>query len=339
MPKTQRSKKVIADTSSNKNMQTKKIANKYDPKTILIKDYKWADVSFNIRDYGEGIPLLFIHGYPFDGSMWFRAVDILLGKSDIKLDGKLPQSRTNQCPFLKYRAIMPDLRGMGKSESPIISQDPTKNGVKIEKYADDLMELLQQLKISRPVIVVGLSMGGYIAVQFADRHKKHLAGLVMCNTKTTSDPPEVVEKRRAIIDKICSVRNNAQGVLESIADSMIPQLFASHTYRDKQDIIDEVKSMILSNNPHGVSAATWGMAERGDTTKLLENVNVPVLAIGTDEDKITPPSVVKKLAKIAKNGKYVEIHNAGHLTPMEQPEQFAIALNNFISEIEKNKEQ
>jgi pimeloyl-ACP methyl ester carboxylesterase len=223
---------------------------------------------------------------------------------------------------------------MGKSELPITSQGTEMVGVRMEDYADDLNELLTKLAVTRPIIVIGLSMGGYIAVQFASRHKERVAGLVLCNTKTASDSHEAAEKRRELMGKICSSWDNVEQVLRSIADSMLPNLFASCTYSDKGDVVEEVRSMIVSNNPRGVYAATWGMVERSDTTDLLKNINVPVLAIGGSEDKFTPPEVIKGLSQIASKGKYIEIPKSGHLPPMEQPKLFAIALNNFIAEIE-----
>jgi pimeloyl-ACP methyl ester carboxylesterase len=293
-------------------------------KTILIKDREGHNISLNVRDYGEGIPILFIHGFPFDGSMWLRAIDFLLGKSDV-----------GQNSFLQYRVIIPDLRGMGKSELPITSnsQEAELSGVRMEDYADDLNELLTKLSVTQPVIVVGLSMGGYIAVQFASRHKERVAGLVMCNTKTTSDTQEAAAKRRELMNKICSSGDNAAQVLGSVADSMLPNLFASCTYSGKAEIVEEVRSMIISNNPRGVYAASWGMVERNDTTDLLKNANVPMLAIGGSEDKFTPSEIIKELANVASKGKHVEIPEAGHLPPMEQPKLFAIALNNFIAGI------
>jgi pimeloyl-ACP methyl ester carboxylesterase len=321
------------ESSQPQNLNASSLLNGNNSKTILVRDHEGHDISFNVRDYGEGIPLLFIHGFPFDGSMWLRAVDFLLGGSGDNSDVVLPKSYGKRHPFLQYRAIIPDLRGLGKSELQITSKDTELCGVRMEEYADDLNELLTKLSVTQPVIVVGLSMGGYIAVQFASRYSKRVAGLVLCNTKTESDSQEAANKRRALMSQICSLCDDTNQVLESVANSMIPNLFASCTYWGKEDIVEEVRSMIVSNNPRGVYAATWGMVERRDTTDLLKNINVPMLGIGGSEDKFTPPEIIKKLTKIAQKSKYVEIPDTGHLPPMEQPKLFAITLNNFIAEI------
>jgi pimeloyl-ACP methyl ester carboxylesterase len=287
-------------------------------KTLLLED----NVQFNVYDWGKGIPILFIHGFPFDSSMWHQAASVLLQKQN-------DDAQT----FLQYRTIMPDLRGMGKNTLPNTSRTPTQHGIEIDKYADDLNEILDKLEVKEPVVVVGLSMGGYIAMQFVHKYSERVNGLVLCNTKTTPDPDDAKAKRFELIDNITASRDNASQVLEGVADSMIPKLFAALTYSDKPEVVDKVRSMITSNNPQGISAAAWGMATREDTTQFLSNAQCLVLVIGGDEDKFTPPSAMKQLADVAIIGKYVEIPNAGHLPPMEQPELFAIALNNFIKEL------
>ncbi|MDR2171945.1 MAG: alpha/beta hydrolase [Planctomycetaceae bacterium] len=299
------------------------IIDKLVEKSVRISGDQSSDIAINLYDGGNGIPLLFIHGFPFDGLMWRRAAEILLRKS---LD-----AGDNQGAFLNYRTIIPDLRGLGKSE--LLTRSPTKTGISIEQYADDLDAILTNLKIDSRVIVAGLSMGGYIAIQFAHRHNVRVAGLVLCNTKTTTDSPEGLQGRQDIIDKIYNSWDTAAGVLDSVADAMIPKFFAAKTYSEKPDIVDEIRAMIKSNNPHGVSAASWGMMKRCDSSEILASFDLPVLVIGGEEDKFTPPDSMKQLAKIAKHAEYVEITAAGHLPPIEQPKSFAIALNNFIKKI------
>lgn len=283
-------------------------------KTVLVTDLNSAEFAISVDDNGGKLPLLFIHGFPFDGSMWRRTAEVFLSES------------------ANYRTIIPDLRGLGKSEFPSSSFRSNEVGFTMEEYADDLNLMLNKLGVTESVIVVGLSMGGYIAMQFAGKYKNRVAGLVLCNTKTATDSPEGKLVRQTLISDIHDSKNKSD-VLRSIADSMIPKLFSLKTYSDKPEIVDTVRAMIESNNPQGVSAATWGMMTRDDTTELLKGFDFPTLVISGDEDKFTPPLVMKQLAQTAKRGKYVEITEAGHLSPMEQPEQFATALINFIKEI------
>ncbi|MDR2344462.1 MAG: alpha/beta hydrolase [Planctomycetaceae bacterium] len=301
-------------------------------KTVTLADTKPSPIAFNLIDNGEDIPLLFIHGFPFNGSMWHRVANFLLNNSKPETN-KSPDITTHQNNFLNYRTIIPDLRGLGKSKLTTLTTNSTKINTAIEQYADDLNAILNNIKVNKPITVIGLSMGGYIAVQFAHKYKNRVNSLVLCNTKTAPDTPEGKLVRQTLINDIDHSINPSNDILRNIADSMIPRLFASNTYSNKTDIVDEVRSMIESNNLIGIRAATWGMMTRHDTTDLLKEFDIPILVIGGEEDKFTPPDIMKQLAQTAKHGKYIEIANAGHLTPMEQPEQFAIALNIFVTEI------
>ncbi|MDR1479666.1 MAG: alpha/beta hydrolase, partial [Planctomycetaceae bacterium] len=285
------------------------------PKNIISLGWHLLIANYKVHDFGDGIPILFMHGFPFDSSMWYSTANILLSANQTQ-----PQK------FLNYRTIMPDLPGLGQSELPREAPVPTPYGVSIDRYAYELEDVLDELGVKEPVVVVGLSMGGYIAIQFANDYSEIVSGLVLCNTKTAKDSEEVKTKRLDLMDSIRAASpDEAAQILEQIADSMIPKLFAAKTYSDKPEIVERVRSMITSNNPLGVSAATWGMAVRDDTSEFLANVKCPVLVIGGDEDQFTPPSTMKQLAEIAKSSKYVEIPNAGHLPPMEQPQLFAAA--------------
>src|SRR5436853_6628031 len=112
-----------------------------------------GNVRLNVVERGRGTPLVLLHGYPLDHSMWRRQID---GLSDI------------------CRLIAPDLRGFGGSSV-------TPGTATMEQMADDLAALLDTLKIDEPVVVCGLSMGGYVAWQFALRHRSRLAKLILCD--------------------------------------------------------------------------------------------------------------------------------------------------------------
>jgi pimeloyl-ACP methyl ester carboxylesterase len=287
-------------------------------KTLLLED----NLECKVYDCGEGIPILFIHGFPFDSTMWLKTASVLLQKQN-----------SNTQTFLQYRTIMPNLREMGSNTTHNTSRTPVREGVEITKYAEDLNAILDKLNVRERVVVVGLSMGGYIAMQFVHKYKDRVKGLVLCNTKTTTDPDDAKAKRFELINNIIAEWDNASKILESLADLMIPKLFAAQTYSAKPEVVDELRSMITASNPQGIINAAHAMALRNDTTQFLSDTQCPILVIGGNEDKFTPPPVMKQLAEAANVSKYVEIPNAGHLPPVEQPEQFAVVLNDFIKGI------
>jgi pimeloyl-ACP methyl ester carboxylesterase len=265
-----------------------------------MKHYKIDKINMFVEEQGTGQPVLFIHGFPFDHTIWSRTCNAL--STDL-------------------RVIAPDLRGLGNSELP-----NSWNVTPMEQFADDLHVLLRTLGVSEKVILCGLSMGGYIVMQYAQKYATELAGIVLCSTKTVADSPAVAETRR----KQAAGLKNGTLELHEIADTMIPKLFAEKTFKNKPKIVQELRTVIESNNPHGVAAAALGMAERSDTTKLLNELNIPVLVVCGSEDQFSPPSEMKPLAQKAQYGKFIEIPNAGHLPPLEQPEQFAATLKEWM---------
>ncbi|MDR2754903.1 MAG: alpha/beta hydrolase [Planctomycetaceae bacterium] len=262
--------------------------------------YKIDNINLFVSEQGTGQPILFIHGFPFNHTIWDRTCNIL--RND-------------------FRVIAPDLRGLGQSELP-----DGWNITPMEQFADDLHFLLQTLGIGEKVIICGLSMGGYIVMQYARKYRNELAGLVLCNTKTVTDSPVVAENRR----KQAAGLTDGTLELRSIADTMIPKLFAETTLKGKPEIVQELRAVIESNRSFGVAAATLGMAERLDTTELLGELEIPVLVVCGSEDQFSPPSEMKPLAEKAKHGTFVEIPNAGHLPPLEQPELFTNTLKKWI---------
>jgi pimeloyl-ACP methyl ester carboxylesterase len=252
-------------------------------------------------EQGAGTPVLLIHGYPFNSQIWNRTSDLLASKN--------------------YRVIAPDLRGFRQSPPSDARQVTT-----MECFADDLHLLVQKIGITNRILVVGLSMGGYVAMQFARKYADQLLGIVLCGTKTVADSPQMAENRRkqatALLDGSLS--------LADIADTMIPKLFSASTRERKPEVLAELRNIIIeSQHVQGVAAATLGMAERPDTTEVLRHVDVPVLVICGTEDQFSPPSDMCKLAETTKRGAFMEIPDSGHLPPMEQPELFADAFGKF----------
>src|SRR5689334_18519351 len=125
----------------------------------------FGSASLHVVDQGRGQPLLLVHGFPLDHTMWRGQIDAL--------------SKT-------HRVLAPDLRGFGKS-SPVGGDDAV---LTMAQLADDLATMLTALQITEPVTFCGLSMGGYVAWQFAARHTGLLRRLILCDTKAAADTKE-----------------------------------------------------------------------------------------------------------------------------------------------------
>ncbi|MDR3232401.1 MAG: alpha/beta hydrolase [Planctomycetaceae bacterium] len=267
-----------------------------------------SSANFYVRQRGGGKPVLFIHGYPFDSSMWEPLFPFF------------PDS---------YRLIAPDLRGLGKSPLPQNTGLTNASISTMEMFADDMAALLDAMDVKEPVTFCGLSMGGYIAMHFAAKYPDRLSALILCGTKTAADLPNAAENRRK---QAAGLRAGTM-TLGNVADAMLPKLLSPATQSGNLPVVNAVRSMIESNNPQGAAAATLGMAQRTDTTEVLRQLNVPVAAIGGRDDLFVPPGEMQTLADTAKCGTFTEIADAGHLPPVEQPQQFAKAVTVLLGKV------
>ncbi len=243
---------------------------------------------------GTGDALLLLHGYPFDHSMWEGQIESL---SD------------------SYRVVAPDLRGFGKT--PLEAEEPS-----IDRYADDVAELLDRLKIPHAV-VAGMSMGGYVALSFAARHSARLAGLGLIDTQPGADTEEARAGRRKMIERV-----RAEGTAVA-AEAMIPRLFAAANAKE-ESFAKFPRAGAAAAGVEGISWALEAMARRPDRTELLATIRVPSLVLVGVEDVITPPEKARAMKELLPDAVLVEIPGAGHATPIESPQAVADALRDLL---------
>ena len=247
-----------------------------------------GDFSLAVLDQGSGPTLLFLHGFPLDGSMWNAQREAF---SD------------------RYRVVVPDLRGFGAS-------DATDGLATMEQLADDVARLLDALGIATPVILAGLSMGGYVAWQFWRRHPERLRALLLCNTRALADAPEIARGRLQTAEAVL-----AQGP-QIMAEPMLRRLFAPETWQAMPERVEAMRRIIHHASPRGVAAALRGMAERPDVTDWLPEISVPTLLVGGEHDGISPPAEMREIAARMPHAEYREVPAAGHMAPYERPEAF-----------------
>jgi len=250
-------------------------------------------------DEGSGPPVVLVHGFPLDHAMWDAQVDVLKG----------------QC-----RVIVPDLRGFGQS-------DVTEGTVTMEQFADDVAGLLDALGVREPVVLAGLSMGGYVAFQFFRRHRGRLRALVLCDTRAGADTPQAAAARRETAEKVL---REGPG---SLVENMPAKLFAAATLKDRPGVAESLRRVIASTDPRGIAAASLGMAQRPDVTAMLPEVDCPTLVVVGREDAISPPEEMRQLAAAIPGARLVEVPEAGHMSPMENPAAVNAALREFLASL------
>ncbi len=260
-------------------------------------DLNGTTISYN--DLGSGqIPIIFIHGFPFDKSTWQAQIDYF---------------KTS------HRAIAYDIRGYGKS-----SLGDEK--LSITLLADDLIKFMDMLQIPK-AIVCGLSMGGYILLNAVYRYPSRFAALVLADTQCSADIPESRLKRK---NAIADIETN--GLQEFAANSIAP-LFSKEFLETKNEWPKNIENIITASSVKTITQTLTALAIRWETCSTLSEINVPTLILCGAEDAITPPAKSKFMNMEITNSILHIIENSGHLSNLEQPEIFNMHLNNFISDI------
>jgi pimeloyl-ACP methyl ester carboxylesterase len=249
-------------------------------------------VKLHYEVHGRGSSVLFIHGFPLSGELWQACIEPM--KND-------------------YRLIIPDLRGHGQSEA--------SEQASMGRYADDLRALLDEVGERNPVVVVGHSMGGYVAFEFFRRYPELVQGLVLVNTRAV---PDTEEGRQDRYDTAERVRREGSQV---VAESMSKKLFAPGA---PTDLVNHWREVMAATPPEGVAAALNAMAERPDSTETLEDFSRPLLILAGEEDTITPPADAEAMSELAAGSELLVISGAGHMLPVEQPQQFIAQLEQFL---------
>lgn len=243
---------------------------------------------------GDGAPLLFVHGFPLDQSMWTHQ----LGE------------------FSGWRRIAPDLRGAGASEAPV-------GEYSMARYADDLVMVLDAVGAGSAVCC-GLSMGGYVLFELMRRHPERVRALVLCDTKAEADTPQGKQGR----DELAALAER-EG-MGPVGERLLPKLLGRTTQSRDPELVETVRAMVLRSPVTGVAGALRAMRDRPDSTALLGEIRVPALVVGGAEDELTPPAVMEPMAGRILGARYVEVPSAGHMCPLEQPDAVNEVLRDFL---------
>ena len=192
-------------------------------------------------------------------------------------------------------------------------------------FADDLAALLDVLEISEPVVLCGLSMGGYIAFEFWRKHADRLRALILCDTRAAADGPEAATARAVTAERVLS-----EGPAP-LMETMLPRVLGETTLRQRPDLVENVRRVMLAADPRGIAAASRGMAERPDMTASLPQIDCPTLVIVGTEDVVSPPAEMRGIARVIPGARFVEIPAAGHLSPLEKPAAVNAAIAEFVA--------
>jgi len=252
-------------------------------------------------DFGEGLePIIFLHGFPFDKSAWKPQIDFLKNT---------------------YRVIAIDIRGFGKSSAGT-------DKMSMNLFAEDLIKFMDALEI-KTAVVCGLSMGGFILLNAANRFPERFSALILADTQCIADTQEVKESRAKTIAQI-----EKEGT-EKFAEYFLQAIFHPHTINNERGIVENIRGIIKNNSPEIIIAGLHALASRDETCSSLNRISVPVLILCGKQDTVTPAAQSVYLNKNIKDSFIHLIDNAGHLSNLEKADEFNHYLSYFIHDMVK----
>jgi pimeloyl-ACP methyl ester carboxylesterase len=258
-----------------------------------------------VHTAGSGLPLVLLHAFPLDHSMW-----------------------TLQEPLAEQvRLIVPDLCGFGGSDESVPES--------IAALADDVVALLDAIHVAVPAVICGISMGGYVAQHVAARHPDRVAAVILVATKLEADSAEA---RAGRTDLAAKVGRLGLGIL---ADAMIPRLLAdspeAREAAGRADVESLLRRTILAQRVGSVQAALAALGGRPDMTEPLRQLRPPALLVAGAEDAITPRVCLERAEEIIPRAKLLIVPAAGHMVPLEQPQVFNAAVLEFLRELPEGR--
>jgi pimeloyl-ACP methyl ester carboxylesterase len=255
------------------------------------------DTEIAFDDIGSGLPVVFLHAFPLNRTMWEPQIGALVAE---------------------YRCIAIDFRGFGDS--------PPQGPYSMDRYADDVAGVLDTLQIERAV-VVGLSMGGYAAFALWRRHAGRVRGLVLADTRAGADSPDGAHRRRQLIEIALTQGSTA------VANLQVPGLVGKTTRETRPDLFDATHRMMAQAPVEGIVGALEAMIARPDSTATLGTIDVPALVVVGDEDALTPPKEARALQAGIPGSRLEILKRAGHLTNIERPAAFNTVVSEFLGSL------
>jgi pimeloyl-ACP methyl ester carboxylesterase len=252
---------------------------------------------------GNGFPLIFVHGFPMDHSAWDEFVQPFTGK---------------------YRVILPDNAGFGKSGLP-------KKDLAMDYYADGFKAILDEEKITE-CLMIGHSMGGYMVLNFAQRFPDYLKGFGLFSSTSYADDEAKKQNR------IETAENARKGDGITFVNGMLHKLFGEKYASAHEKEIAEMKARFgAAATAEGIAQASLAMGKREDTTEVLKNAKVPVLFIIGKDDKVVPPEKTLPLTHLPERSVTGLLEAVGHMGMIEAKDESQAQISKWLELCDSQK--
>lgn len=247
-------------------------------------------------ELGEGTPVVLLHAFPLSRRMW-----------QFQYDGLTTQ----------MRLVTPDLPGFGQSATSAEAPD-------LGVMADGVLRLLDRLELD-DVVLGGLSMGGYVAMEILRRRPDRVRALVLADTRATVDAEAAAANRRRMADVLEDRRNS-----RVLVHDVLPTVVGDTTRQEHPETVTWLREIVEETDPLGAAWAQRAMAARRDSFETLRAVRVPTLVVVGDEDALTPPSDAEAMADAVPGAELAVLERAGHLSAVEAPDHFNDVVCEFV---------
>ncbi len=261
--------------------------------------YRSGDAELFCEEQGGGAPLVLLHPTPVNHRFWLSLAGML---------------------SVRYRVLMPDLRGHGQSEAG-------EGSITVEKLGADIERLLDAAGVDR-ALFAGCSIGGYTLYELWRRCPERVRAMAFAGSKPHADTEQARATRQANIEKI-----RARGSGEFI-EAMLTSLIGATTRSRWPQRVGEAREMMQTVRPEALVAIQQGLAARPNSIETAKTIRVPSCVIAAGEDGGVPVTELRMLADVIREGggesEYHEISDAGHYAPWEQPETVGRILRKFF---------
>jgi 3-oxoadipate enol-lactonase len=256
------------------------------------------DTEVYYEDVGQGPPLLFLHGLIFDTRMWSSQVAALSGK---------------------YRCISIDFRGHGQSAAP-------RCQCSLEQLAEDVYKVMGKLTIEQ-AHVVGLSMGGMVGMRLALAHPEAVRSLLLLDTDAGLEEADRSRQYEAMAQMV-----RDQGP-QSVMEGILPFFFSQSFRQGWPQEMQRFREQFATIDPEGMYWVTLAVTRRRDMRDEIKGIRVPTLIIVGDQDIATTPDKAEAIHQQIAGSRLATIAGAGHMTPIERPEEVTALLAEFLAEV------
>ncbi|MFC7310299.1 alpha/beta fold hydrolase [Streptomyces monticola] len=236
----------------------------------------------------------------------------------LSLDSGMWAAQTSALRASGHEVLAFDQRGFGTA--PLGDVPPS-----LDVVADDLARALDDRGTGRAVLV-GCSMGAYVAMTFLRRHPGRCAALALLSARATADSPEVREQRLLFADLMRDETRRAP-VLKLAGE----QLVGATTREDRPGLAARVRADAAAADPTALAWAQRAIAQRQDASETLRALRVPAVVLAGAEDDLVTAEESRTTAELLPHGRLVTVPGAGHLPPLESPETVTAELTTLLA--------